>query len=120
MSQKWSYNDKEFEVRMSSVSFAKRYNQAFSEAEKKKVPPDGDAIARIETACDVMWGVIDTIYGDGTAKDLFAGEKDLTMCYEAIDALIEAAQTDAKKSGEMASNIVAKYMPDHKSRKGRR
>jgi hypothetical protein len=120
MSQKWSYNGKEFEVHMSSVSFVKKYSGAFNTAEMKKIPADGNAIDRIEAACDVMWGVIDTIYGEGTAQDLFNGEKDLVMCYEAMDSLIDAAQTDAKKSGEMASNIVAKYMPDHKSRKGRR
>ena len=121
MSQKWSYNNLEFEVDLHDADFAERYENAFKqmEEEEKRVQKAGTTSEVIRGYCGLFFNLFDCIYGKGTSGKMFEGKVNAGMCDAAYSAFIDAARRSNQEAMQRRGQMLNKYAP-HQNRQQRR
>ena len=113
MSQKWSYNNIEFEVDLQDADFAEKYEKAFERMgqDEKKVQKAGSNSELIRGYCGLFHNLFDDIYGTGTAKKLFDGKMNAEMCNLAYTAFIGACMRCNEEASQQRGHLMSRYAP---------
>lgn len=113
MSQKWSYNNLEFEVDLLDVDFAERYEKAFKQMEEdeKRVQKAGTTSEVIRGYCELFFNLFDGIYGKGTSEKMFEGKVNAGMCDTAYSAFIDGARRSNQEAMQRRGQLFNKYAP---------
>ena len=68
----------------------------------QNVPKEKSGSEQIRYVCKSVFAVLDMIFGDGTAKEIFGTTCDMMRCINAVDALVTARyEADAQLSEQM-------------------
>ena len=113
MSQKWSYNNIEFEVDLQDADFAEKYEKAFERMgqDEKKVQKAGTNSELIRGYCSLFHNLFDDIYGEGTSKRLFEGKVNAGMCDVAYSSFIEACKRCNDEAVQRRGQLISRYEP---------
>ena len=113
MSQKWKYNDLEFEVDLQDADFAERYENAFTRMDEgeKGVQKAGTTSEIIRGYCGLFFNLFDDLYGKGTSDKMFCGRTNTQLCDAAYSAFMEACRTDSQAALQARSEMVSRYAP---------
>ena len=113
MSQKWSYNNIEFEVALQDADFAEKYEKAFERMgqDEKKVQKAGNNSELIRGYCGLFHNLFDDIYGAGTAKRLFDGKMNAGMCDLAYAAFMGACMRCNEEAVQQRGQLMSRYAP---------
>ena len=118
----WVYNGNQFELDLTDLEFAERYEQSLvhlQEREKSR-SKDGSMSARIREYDAMIRGLFDDIFGDG-AGDAVLGEKVSTRnCDAAFDSLLEFVLKQQAENNAEAETLVSKYTKYQPNRAQRR
>lgn len=115
MSQKWNYNNMEFEVDLQDADFAERYEAAFERMalDEKKVQKAGKNSEVIRGYCGLFFNLFDDIYGAGTSQKLFEGKINAGLCDQAYAAFIGAARQCNQEAAQQRTQMMSQYAPRH-------
>lgn len=113
MSQKWSYNNLEFEVDLQDADFAEKYEQAFERMgrDEKAVQKAGTNSEIIRGYCQLFFHLFDDLYGAGTAEQMFQGRVNVGMCDMAYGAFIDAAKACNEEAARFRESMSSRYKP---------
>ena len=90
----------EAEVDVSDVDYLERYEEAFEEYNKGigNVPDTGKESDKVRYICNLIFGVFDRIFGDGTHEKMFGGRMSGDLCVQALYALTALNEEYAQKA----------------------
>lgn len=113
MSQKWSYNNIEFEVDLQDADFAEKYEKAFARMieEEKKVQKAGTNSGVIRGYCSLFHNLFDDIYGAGISEKMFMGKTNAGMCDTAYAAFMDAALRSNTEASQRRGQLMGRYAP---------
>lgn len=113
MSQKWTYNNLEFEVDLQDADFAEKYEKAFTRMsrDEKVVQKAGTNSEVIRGYCRLFLNLFDDLYGAGTSEKMFEGKMNAGMCDMAYAAFIDAAQRCNQEAAQRRGQLVSQYAP---------
>lgn len=113
MSQKWNYNNLEFEVDLQDADFAEKYEKAFSRMaqDEKMVQKAGKNSEVIRGYCSLYHNLFDDIYGAGTSEKLFEGKVNAGMCEQAYLTFIDACKQCNEEASQRRGQLMSRYAP---------
>lgn len=76
-----------------------------AELEKQKNQPAGE---RIRKQCELIFACFDTIYGSGTAQQLFGGKCNLKDCLQAFLQLEKESERQLKEMQSLSKELERK------------
>lgn len=107
----WEYNGSRFELDLTDLDFAERYEAALANLQEreKSRSKDGAMSARIREYDVMIRGLFDDIFGEG-AGDAVLGEKISTKnCDIAFDSLLEFVIKQQEDNNRATASLVSKY-----------
>ena len=111
MSQKWSYNNIEFEVDLQDADFAEKYEKAFERMgqDEKKLQKAGNNSELIRGYCGLFHNLFDDIYG--AANKLFEGKVNAGMCDLAYAAFMTACMRCNEEAVQRRGQLMSRFSP---------
>ena len=111
----WEINGISLPLDLEDAEVMERYEKAFDDmaAEEKTIRIDGRASGRIRAYCMLFRNLFDTLFGTGTAEQIFAGKPMSAAVHEEVymDFLkFVTAQTSA--ANERRAVLLDKYRPN--------
>lgn len=73
----------------------------------------GSLAETIKAQCELVFEFFDTVFGAGTAEQVFAGKYDFKVCTEALGDVIN----NAKAQTQDYHNLVNRYAPNRAARR---
>ena len=113
MSQKWSYNNIEFEVDLQDADFAEKYEKAFERMgqDEKKLQKAGNNSELIRGYCGLRHRLLDDNDGAGTANKLFEGKVNAGMCDLAYAAFMTACMRCNEEAVQRRGQLMSRFSP---------
>lgn len=118
----WEYNGVSLELNLQDVETAERYEAAFDEmaAREKTFPKDGRSSEIFRAYCEMMYGLFDAIFGEGTSKKLCGDRLDAGACTEAYDSFLAFVSKQATHAAERRASVVTKYSANRAQRRAKK
>ncbi len=115
----WKWNDVELEIDMQDFDFTERYEKSLEQMgeREKTIKRIGAKSVVIKEYCEMFNDFFDALFGEGTAKKLFAEKKNTRLCEEAYFSLIEALKKDVSSANEQRQKQMKKYQPNRAQRR---
>ena len=107
----WEYNGNQFELDLTDLEFAERYEAALANLQEREKArsKDGSMSTRIREYDGMIRGLFDDIFGEG-AGDAVLGEKISTKnCDIAFDSLLEFVINQQEENNRTTEALVSKY-----------
>ena len=118
----WEYNGSQFELDLTDLDFAERYEKALANLQERENArsKDGPMSVRIREYDAMIRSLFDDIFGEG-AGDAVLGEKVSTKhCDIAFDSLLQFVikqQAENNRETEALINKYVKYQPNRVQRR---
>lgn len=99
------------------ADIAEKYEQTLNEVVKKAKSAEGLKTSEaIRKQCEAVFDAFDSLFGEGTSKNVFGERVNLIICMKAFEELVE--QINAKK--EEIDKITSKYSSNRVQRRSKK
>lgn len=108
----WEYDGHQFPFDFDDWDVAQRYKTAVNTLAATKVPERvRDPAGYIKDYCTAISVFFDTIFGKGTAEQLFGDNINKRLCDEAYQSLLECVANQVQESDARMLKAIRKYAP---------
>lgn len=99
------------------LEVAEKYEKVLGDIEDLEQKVKGlSMVENIRTQCNVIFGVFNTMFGEGTDKKVFGDKVNLLTCLKAFEELV--LQMNTKKSE--VDKLASKYSPNRAQRRAKK
>lgn len=115
----WCYNGVELELDLTDVETVERYEEVINSMDTgmKNIPKDGKQSDILRAYCNLLRGVFDDLFGEGTSEKMFGEKLNATQITEAYEDFLGFVAGQGSKVTDIQNRIVNRYSPNRAQRR---
>lgn len=115
----WRYNGQEMYLDLTDVETVEHYEQVVQNMGNgmNNLPKDGSQSSILRAYCELLRGVFDDMFGEGTAEKLFGDRLNATEITEAYESFLAFVSEQGQQVTNIQNRIVNRYSPNRAARR---